>query len=147
MDPWAGDKVLVRRHGETGDGMEVIRAKDSEARRGERFTGTAWVEAVLKAQRPAGMRVFLVFFEPGARTHWHAHEGEQTLYILSGKGRVQKSGEPQTEISPGDVVYIAPGERHWHGAGPRNSMIHFAVTTGGETAWMEEVRAEEYARD
>ncbi|MFQ5656256.1 MAG: cupin domain-containing protein [Candidatus Methylomirabilales bacterium] len=127
--------------------MEVIRVKDTEARRGERFTGTAWVDALLKAQQPKGMRVFRVFFDPGARTHWHAHEGEQTLYVVEGRGRVQKSGDRAVEIGPGDVVYIAPGERHWHGAGPQGPMIHLAVTSGGETAWMDEVTDEEYTRD
>ncbi len=127
--------------------MEVIRAQDRESRRGERFTGPVWVETPLKAQRPAGMRVFVVFFDPGARTHWHAHEGEQTLYVVEGWGRVKKSDEPGTEIGPGDVIYVAPGEKHWHGAGPRSSMIHVAVTTGGDTVWMEEVTEDEYARD
>jgi quercetin dioxygenase-like cupin family protein len=125
--------------------MEVIRAHGSDARRGERFTGTAWVEALLKAQRPAGMRVYRVFFEPGARTHWHAHEGEQTLYVVEGRGRVGKSGERGREIVPGDIVYIAPGEKHWHGAGPGSALVHLAVTTGGETAWMEQVTEAEYA--
>lgn len=126
--------------------MEVIRAGDSEARRGERFTGTVWVGTPLKARQTGGMRVFLVCFEPEARTHWHAHGGEQTLYVVSGTGRIQKSGEPGSTIGPGDIVYIGPGERHWHGAGPRHPMIHLAVTTGGDTVWMEEVTQEDYTR-
>ena len=32
------------------------------------------------------MRVYRVFFEPGARTHWYDHEGEQTLYVVEGDG-------------------------------------------------------------
>lgn len=119
--------------------MRVIRAKESDAQRGERFTGTVWVDRVLTAQRPGGMRLFLVCFEPGSRTHWHAHEGEQTLYVVAGTGHVRKSGEPGMEIGPGDIVYIAPGEKHWHGAGPKSAMIHLAVTTGGDTTWMEAV--------
>lgn len=126
--------------------MKVIRAGDGEARRGERFTGTAWVEALLKVERSGSMRVYRVFFEPGARTHWHAHDGEQTLYVMEGRGRASASGEPGREIGPGDVVYIAPGEKHWHGAGPASAMIHLAVTTGKETAWMEAVTEEEYTR-
>ena len=126
--------------------MDVIRAQESEARRGERFTGTAWVEALLKAQRLGGMRVYRVFFEPRARTHWHAHDGEQTLYVVEGRGRVSTSGGRGREIAPGDIVYIAPGEKHWHGAGPGNAMIHLAVTTGKETAWMEEVTDDEYTQ-
>jgi quercetin dioxygenase-like cupin family protein len=126
--------------------MEVIRAQESEARRGERFTGTAWVEALFKARQPGGMRVYRVFFEPGARTHWHAHDGEQTLYVVEGRGQVGTSGGRGREIAPGDVVYIGPGEKHWHGAGPGSAMIHLAVTTGKETAWMEEVTDDEYTR-
>lgn len=126
--------------------MEVIRAQESEARRGERFTGTAWVEALFKAQRPGGMRVYRVFFEPGARTHWHAHDGEQTLYVVEGRGRVSTSGGRRREIAPGDIVYIGPGEKHWHGAGPGSVLIHLAVTTGKETAWMEEVADDEYTQ-
>jgi quercetin dioxygenase-like cupin family protein len=126
--------------------MEVICAQESQARRGERFTGTAWVEALFKAQRPGGMRVYRVSFEPGARTHWHAHDGDQTLYIVEGRGRVSTSGGRGREIAPGDIVYIEPGEKHWHGAGPHTAMIHLAVTTGKETAWMEAVTDDEYTR-
>ena len=89
------------------------------------------------------MRVYRVFFEPGARTHWHTHEGEQTLWV---EGRVSTSGGRRREIAPGDIVYIAPGGKHWHGAGPGSAMMDLAVTTGKETAWMEEVTEDEYTR-
>jgi quercetin dioxygenase-like cupin family protein len=124
--------------------MEVIRAHEVAARRGDRFTGTAWVEALVTARRPEGMRVYLVSFEAGARTHWHAHGGEHILYVVSGKGRVQVSREPGREIAPGDLVCVSPGEKHWHGAAPESPMIHLAMTTGGATAWMEEVTDAEY---
>jgi quercetin dioxygenase-like cupin family protein len=127
--------------------MEVIRAQGCPARLGDRFSGTAWVEALVTARRPAGMRVYLVFFEPGARTHWHAHEGEHVLYVVSGSGRVQTAREPGKAIGPGDLVYVAPGEKHWHGAAPHSPMVHLAVTTGGQTSWMEEVSREEYGSD
>ena len=84
-----------------------------------------------------------MFFEPEARTHWHAHEGEQTLWV---EGRVSTSGGRRREIAPGDIVYIAPGGKHWHGAGPGSAMMDLAVTTGKETAWMEEVTEDEYTR-
>jgi 4-carboxymuconolactone decarboxylase len=57
-------------------------------------------------------------FSEGGRTFWHRHHGEQVLYVVSGKGYVQKDGEEAQAIEPGDVVYVAPGERHWHGAQP-----------------------------
>ncbi|MFQ5801610.1 MAG: cupin domain-containing protein [Candidatus Methylomirabilales bacterium] len=126
--------------------MQVIQAEGIESRRGEKFTGTVWADTLLKAQQPDGVRAYRVFFEPGSRTHWHAHGGEQILYVVAGKGRVKKAGEQAMEIGPGDIVYVAPGEKHWHGAAPRSFMVHIAVTTGGETAWMEEVTEEDYSQ-
>ncbi len=92
---------------------------------------------------PPGAGVYRVFFEPAARTHWHSHPEGQILYIVTGKGRVQKWDEPVIEVGPGDVVYIAPDEKHWHGAGPESFMVHIAINpainTHGITEWMEEV--------
>ena len=98
---------------------------------------------------PPGAGVFRVFFEPGARTNWHAHPEGQILYIVTGTGRVQKEGELVVEVEPGDVVYFAPREKHWHGAGPDTFMVHVAVNpateTAGGTDWMEPVTDEEYS--
>jgi quercetin dioxygenase-like cupin family protein/predicted enzyme related to lactoylglutathione lyase len=94
---------------------------------------------MLGEQRLAGMRVATATFVDGGRTYWHRHHGEQVLYVLSGKGWVQKDGEGASSIRQGDVVYVAPGERHWHGAQPGENLVHLAVTIG-ETEWEEEVR-------
>ena len=58
---------------------------------------------------------------------WHTHPLGQTLYVISGVGRVQAKGGPIREIRPGDVVWIPPGEKHWHGASPTNAMTHIAM--------------------
>lgn len=128
--------------------VKVTRAKDIETRRAPaaRFTGTVLHEALLEAQAPVGIKMARVTFEPGARTFWHAHPEGQTLYVLAGNGRVQKRGEPGIEIGPGDVVFAAPGEWHWHGAAPRSAMSHLSITTGSESVWMEEVSDEAYTR-
>ena len=55
-------------------------------------------------------------FEPAARTAWHTHPLGQTLIVTFGIGWVQRWGGPIEEIRPGDVVWFAPGEKHWHGA-------------------------------
>ena len=55
------------------------------------------------------------------------HPLGQTLYVISGVGRVQTKGGPVKEIRPGDTVWIPPGELHWHGASPNNSMCHIAM--------------------
>ncbi len=81
-----------------------------------------------------------VRFEPGARTHWHAHEGGRLLYVVEGEGWVQSRGEDARSVGPGDAVSIAPAEVHWHGAKSNGVMAHVAVTTGRPT-WLEESQA------
>ena len=88
-----------------------------------------------------------VSFEPGARTAWHTHPLGQTLYVISGCGRVQALGGPVREIRPGDVVWIPPGEKHWHGAAPNNAMTHIAMQEaldGSYVTWMEHVTDADY---
>jgi quercetin dioxygenase-like cupin family protein len=111
------------------------------------FTGTVWAERIIIASEPARANASRVSFEPGARTAWHTHPLGQTLYVLSGCGRVQLLGEPVREIKAGDSVWIAPGEKHWHGAAPTTAMTHLAMheTLDGEYAdWMEKVTDEDY---
>ena len=51
------------------------------------------------------------------------------------------------EIRPGDVVWIAPGEKHWHGAAPSTSMTHIAIQeklNGSVGDWLEAVSDEQY---
>jgi quercetin dioxygenase-like cupin family protein len=82
-----------------------------------------------------------------ARTAWHTHPAGQTLYILSGLGRVQSAGGPVREVRAGDVISFSPGEKHWHGAGPATTMSHMAITEisdGKYVAWMEKVANEQY---
>jgi quercetin dioxygenase-like cupin family protein len=86
-------------------------------------------------------------FEPGARTAWHAHALGQTLIVTTGCGRVQRWDGPIEEIRPGDVVWIEPDEKHWHGAAPTTAMTHIAIVEqleGQSTDWMEKVSDEQY---
>ena len=102
------------------------------------FEGTVEMRKAVEGAQTGDVRVYLVSFQEGARTHWHIHQGEQVLYVVEGLGRAQKWGEAVHEIGPGDIVSIAPGEKHWHGAGRRSRMSHLAVTAG-KTDWMEKV--------
>ena len=114
---------------------------------GEHFTGTVWQDPVIVSPDPARLRALVVRFDPGARTDWHTHPLGQTLYVLSGLGRVQTWGGPVREIRPGDVVWIDPGEKHWHGAAPGNAMAHLAMQEaldGVHIAWLEPVSDEQY---
>jgi len=129
--------------------MQVVSSNEMEARRGpeEWFTGDVWLESVSIPTPGAGL--FRVLFEPGTRTNWHTHPEGQFLYVVTGKGRAQKEGDPVAEIEEGDIVYFAPDERHWHGAGPDTFMVHIAISpalsTQGATDWMEPVTDEQYA--
>ena len=112
------------------------------------FTGTVWQDPVIEAADPARLNAVRVSFEPGARTAWHTHPLGQTLFVLSGCGRVQSEGGPVREIRPGDVVWIPPGEKHWHGASPTTAMVHLAMQerqNGSSATWLEHVTDAQYA--
>lgn len=104
----------------------------------ERFDGEVELSKSIEEAQSGGIRVYLVSFQPGGRTYWHAHEGEQVLSVVEGRGRVQLWGQNVREMGPGDLVHVAPGEKHWHGAEPNHAMSHLAITDG-LTTWMEKV--------
>ena len=111
------------------------------------FTGTVRVDMLFNAPEPARVVGAHVTFEPGARTAWHTHPLGQTLIVTSGCGRVQRIGGPIEEIHPGDVIWFAPGEKHWHGAGPTTAMTHIAIAEaldGKVVDWMEPVTDAQY---
>lgn len=129
--------------------MEIKRAGSQASMKGpaEWFTGAVRIDPLFHAPEPALVSGASVTFEPGARTAWHTHPLGQTLIVTAGAGRVQRWGERIEEIRPGDVVWIAPGEKHWHGAGPSTGMTHTAIQEkleGSMVEWMEQVSEEEY---
>src|ERR1700678_2413949 len=105
--------------------MDIHLAGSRPTRRApkEYFTGTVWQDPIIVAEAPARIVATRVAFEPCARTAWHSHPLGQTLYVVSGVGRVQTLGEPVREIRPGDVVWIPPGEKHWHGSSLTTPMV------------------------
>lgn len=117
---------------------------------GEWFTGAVRVDPLHTAPEPARVGMASVTFEPGARTAWHTHPLGQTLIVTAGCGRVQREGGEVEEIKPGDVVWFAPSEKHWHGAGPRTAMTHIAIQEkldGKVVEWLEHVTDEEYGKE
>ncbi|WP_433424847.1 cupin domain-containing protein [Microtetraspora malaysiensis] len=112
----------------------------------EKFTGgNVWETSALEELRPDGLRALRFSYEPGARSCWHVHDGEQALYILSGRGVVTRWGETEgREVGPGDWVHVEPGEKHWHGAMADTTFEHLAVTATGATHWYEPVSDQEY---
>ena len=131
--------------------MEITRAgsKPSGKGPGGWFTGTVRIDPLFNAFDKARVQGASVTFEPGARTAWHTHPLGQTLVVTSGMGRAQRDGGPIEEIRPGDVVWFAPGEKHWHGASPTTAMTHIALQErlgGNVVDWMEQVSDEQYSR-
>ena len=129
--------------------MDIKRAGSQSSDKGpaEWFTGIVRIDPLFRAPDPARVAGASVTFEPGARTAWHAHPLGQTLIVTSGCGRVQRWGGAIEEIRPGDVVWIPPGEKHWHGASPTMAMTHIAIQErlGDKAAdWMEHVSDEQY---
>ncbi|WP_457205081.1 (R)-mandelonitrile lyase [Nocardioides sp. P5_C9_2] len=113
------------------------------------FTGTVYIDGVQSPGPESGLSCAHVRFTPGARTVWHTHPRGQTLYVTDGVGYVGTRGNPIQEIRPGDVVFIAPDEEHWHGATPDRFMSHVALNEaddqGTVVTWLDPVTAEEYS--
>jgi quercetin dioxygenase-like cupin family protein len=129
--------------------MEIRRNGSQPSSRGpaEYFTGAVRRDPLIEAPAPARVVAVSVTFEPGARTAWHTHPLGQTLVVTAGLGRAARRGGPPQELRPGDVVWFAPGEEHWHGAGPSTAMTHIAIQEAedGKTAdWLEQVSDADY---
>ena len=131
--------------------MEINRSGSQPSGKGpgDYFTGNVRIDPLINEPAPAPDLGALVTFEPGSRTAWHTHPLGQTLIVTAGSGLVQCWGGPIEEIRPGDVVWIAPGEKHWHGAAPTTAMSHIAIVEqidGKRAEWMEKVGDEQYRR-
>jgi len=131
--------------------MEIKRSGSQPSTKGpaDWFTGSVRIDPLFEAPKPARVRGASVTFEPGARTAWHTHPLGQTLIVTAGCGWVQCEGSTTEEIHPGDVVWISPNQRHWHGAAPTTAMTHIAIQEaldGKVINWMEKVSDEQYQK-
>jgi quercetin dioxygenase-like cupin family protein len=132
--------------------MEIKRNGSQPSSKGpaEWFIGNVRIDPMHQADTPARVSIANVTFEPGARSAWHSHPLGQTLIITAGRGRVQNWGDQIEEIQPGDVVWTAPGEKHWHGAAPTTAMTHISIVEqldGKGADWMEHVSNDQYLGD
>ena len=132
--------------------MDIKRSGSQPSRLGpaDWFTGAVRIDPLFEAPDPARVAGSSVTFEPCARTAWHTHPLGQTLIVTTGLGWTQRWGGPVEEIWPGDVVWFAAGERHWHGAAPDVAMTHIAVHAAldGKTVdWEEPVAEADYQAD
>jgi quercetin dioxygenase-like cupin family protein len=149
--PWLLCANPVRAEPEARGTEELAIARSgsqaSSAGPAENFTGSVRVDPLFQANESNRAAAAYVTFEPGARTAWHTHPLGQRLVVTAGSGRVQRWGGPVQEIRPGDVVWIPPGVKHWHGASPTTPMTHLAVQEhlqGKVVEWMEKVSDAQY---
>ena len=134
-----------------GNALKIVRNGSQPSSRGpaEFFSGTVRVDPLfLQPNGPTHATGAYVTFEPGARTAWHTHPVGQTLIVTTGAGHVQRWGDPVQDIRPGDVVWIPPGQKHWHGASASTAMTHIAITElseGKAVDWLEQVSDVQYS--
>ena len=129
--------------------MDIRRSGTQPSGKGpaECFTGAVRIDPLFQSPGPARGLGVRVTFEPGARTAWHTHPLGQTLIVTAGCGLVQSREGPIKKISPGDVVWCPPDEKHWHGATASTAMTHIAIVErldGKAVDWMEKVTDEQY---
>jgi quercetin dioxygenase-like cupin family protein len=131
--------------------MEITRVGSQPSGKGPQdwFTGAVRIDPLFAANDARRGAAASVTFEPGARTAWHTHPLGQTLIVTAGCGWAQREGGPVEEIHPGDVVWFAPGEKHWHGATATTAMTHIAIQEnldGKVVDWLEKVSDDQYRK-
>jgi quercetin dioxygenase-like cupin family protein len=129
--------------------MEIILSGSQPSGHGpaEYFTGSVRIDPLFQPVAPARTAAASVTFEPGARTAWHTHPLGQMLIVTSGRGWVQVDGGAREAVLPGDIVWFAPGEKHWHGATATVAMSHIAIAEaldGKSVDWMKKVTDAQY---
>ena len=90
-----------------------------------------------------------VTFEPRCRNNWHVHhKAVQVLICVSGKGWYQEWNKPAVALTPGTVIAIPDGVKHWHGAAADSWMQHLAIHTQEQPCatneWLESVSDAQY---
>lgn len=130
--------------------MKIIRNGSLPSARGPEawFTGTVRIDAPFQATEPVKVGGATVTFEPGARTAWHTHPLGQTLIVTQGRGWLQEWGKVAEPLNAGDIAWIEPGVKHWHGASAETAMTHIAIAesvNGSPVEWLEKVTDEQYS--
>jgi len=126
--------------------MKIFRGADTPFRAADTisFEGPAETKLLGSAEDGTPVHVYHVRFDVGARTNWHTHSGPQWLLVTEGRIRVQCWGESAHDVSVGDAVMIAPGEKHWHGAVAGTRGVHLAINVDAKTTWLEPVSDADY---
>lgn len=106
------------------------------------FVGNSYLASV-------GAGISNVTFEPRCRNNWHIHhKAVQVLICVAGRGWYQEWGKEAVEMTPGTVIAIPEGVKHWHGAAKDSWFQHLTymkdVQEGASNEWLEPVSDEDY---
>lgn len=154
---WAAFRVLLTVYGNEADDGAAADFKpmfgmgDPNDAYAAYFIGQSYLKPLTGADDPIHM--FNVTFEPGCRNNWHVHHaskgGGQVLIVTDGRGWYQEWGKEPELITPGTVVMIPEGVKHWHGAAADSWMSHIAIEVPGEDCsneWLEPVEDDAYSQ-
>ena len=113
--------------------MKVVRISDIEAQEttDKIFRGKVSIQRIIGESRDE-LRVIVVNFSPGGGNAFHTHTSAHILYVTEGTGIVATENEEIT-VTPGTIIFIPAGERHWHGATKDTSFSHIAIMPPGDT--------------
>ncbi|MEG4068502.1 cupin domain-containing protein [Microcoleus sp. Pol11C2] len=129
--------------------MDIKRSGSQPSAKGldEYFTRNVRIDPLFQANDRARTLGASVTFEPDARTAGHTHPLGQTPIVTAGCGFVQRWDGAIEQIRPGDAIWFAPRQKHWHGATATTAMTHIAIVEqldGKTVDWMEKVSDEQY---
>ena len=113
------------------------------------FTGQSYLNPLTKPED--GLFLANITFDPGCRNNWHIHHaktgGGQLLICTAGEGWYQEEGREAVSLTPGTVIVIPAGVKHWHGAKKDAWFSHIAIEMPGEDCsneWLDPVSDETY---
>lgn len=130
--------------------MQILPSKPTILNPDEQFPGQVWLDLIATPQTDdQRVTVAKVRFAPGARTAWHRHARGQFLYVTEGVARFGTRDGKVVEVHPGQTIYAAPGEEHFHAASQGSFMEHIAILEAADdpadtNTWFEQITDEDY---
>lgn len=120
------------------------------------FTGKVHMKDISSKIKSKEQDIYHVYFENGAKTKMHLHNGNQILIVTKGDGSLEtfrKYGTKDTNfkikriekisLKEGDIVYIPSRTLHTHGSSSKKTFSHIAINilpaknTEYKTTWYE----------
>lgn len=92
--------------------MKIVKLNELETR--EIPLGRKSKQVITEAVGAKNIEIGWISFPPRFESEKHLREVEELLIPLEGKGYI-KTVEEEFDIAPGMIIFLAPGDAHWHG--------------------------------